>query len=89
MHGLPQANPTVLPNKREILWALAGYTLAACALGYPVFHGGFLVSPHSDQYIGAYAVREFGTAMIRTSRRRRRWERFRIPDSGFQIPERF
>jgi hypothetical protein len=48
------------------LWALAAYSLAACLLGYPVFHGGFLVSPHSDQYIGGYAVREFGTAMIRS-----------------------
>lgn len=48
------------------IWALAAYSLAACALGYPVFHGGFLVSPHSDQYIGGYAVREFGTAMIRS-----------------------
>ena len=48
------------------LWALAAYSLAACILGYPVFHGGFLVSPHSDQYIGGYAVREFGTAMIRS-----------------------
>ncbi len=48
------------------IWALAAYSLAACLLGYPVFHGGFLVSTHSDQYIGGYAVREFGTAMIRS-----------------------
>jgi Bacterial membrane protein YfhO len=48
------------------IWSLAAYSLAACLLGYPVFHGGFLVSPHSDQYIGGYAVREFGTAMIRS-----------------------
>ncbi len=48
------------------IWALAAYALAGCLLGYPVFHGGFLVSPHSDQYIGGYAVREFGTAMIRS-----------------------
>ena len=48
------------------IWALAAYSLAACLLGYPVLHGGFLVSPHSDQYIGGYAVREFGTAMIRS-----------------------
>jgi hypothetical protein len=47
------------------LWALMAYSLAGLFLGYPVFHGGFLVSPHSDQYIGGYAVREFGTAMIR------------------------
>ena len=48
------------------IWALAAYSIAACLLGYPVFHGGFLVSPHSDQYIGGYAVRAFGTAMIRS-----------------------
>jgi hypothetical protein len=52
--------------RRAAIWALAAYSLAACLLGYPVFHGGFLVSPHSDQYIGGYAVREFGTAMMRS-----------------------
>ena len=48
------------------LWALAAYTIAACVLAYPVFGGGFLVSTHSDQYIGGYAVREFGAAVMRS-----------------------
>jgi hypothetical protein len=38
----------------------------ACALGYPAFGGGFLAPPVSDQYLGGYAVREFGTAMLRS-----------------------
>ena len=48
------------------LWAVAVYAAVACVFGYPVFHGAFLLSGHSDQYLGGYAVREFGTAVMRT-----------------------
>ena len=57
--------PTLSIPAKASLCALAVYAVAACLLGYPVFHGGFLVSAHSDQYLGGYAVREFGTAAIR------------------------
>ena len=35
------------------------------SLAYPVFSGGFLVSPHSDQYIAGYAFREFAAQSLR------------------------
>ena len=45
-------------------WAALVYALATLSLGYPALAGGFLVSGVSDQYIGGYAVREFGHAML-------------------------
>ncbi len=47
------------------LWAAGVYLLALALLGWPGFLGKFLVSPISDQYIGGYAVREFGTSVLR------------------------
>ncbi len=41
-------------------WAALVYAACAVALWYPALGGEFLLSPESDQYIGGYAVREFG-----------------------------
>ncbi len=49
------------------LWAALVYAAATLVLGFPALLGRFLVSPISDQYIGGYAVREFGTSVLRTT----------------------
>ncbi len=46
-------------------WAALVYAVATVTLCYPAFGGGFLVSPYSDQFKGGYAVREFGTAVLK------------------------
>ena len=48
-------------------WAALVYAACALALGYPALGGRFLLTPVSDQYIGGYAVREFGAHFLRTT----------------------
>jgi hypothetical protein len=58
--------PATLPTPRFALgWAALVYALGTLALGYPALAGGFLVSPHSDQYIAGFAFREFGATVLR------------------------
>jgi len=45
-------------------WAALVYAAVTMLFAYPALSGGFLVSPVSDQYIGGYAVREFGGAVL-------------------------
>jgi Bacterial membrane protein YfhO len=54
-------------------WAAAVCALVTLVLAYPAFGGGFLVSTHSDQYLGAYAVRVFGTHTWLTTGRIPQW----------------
>jgi hypothetical protein len=42
------------------------YALAVLILGYPALGGGFLVNPHSDQYIAGYAFRDFAAQFLRS-----------------------
>jgi len=46
-------------------WACLVYAVATLLLAYPALAGGFLVTPHSDQYIAGYAFREFAAAALR------------------------
>ncbi|HVZ76658.1 MAG TPA: hypothetical protein VG818_01605, partial [Gemmatimonadaceae bacterium] len=62
----PLAAP-VLPAPRFAAgWAALVYALCTLALVYPVFVGGFLVSPISDQYIAGYAFRDFAAQSLRS-----------------------
>jgi hypothetical protein len=47
-------------------WAALVYAVAVLALAYPALAGGFLVNPHSDQYIAGYAFREYAAQYMRT-----------------------
>ncbi|HVE78989.1 MAG TPA: hypothetical protein VNA89_09020 [Gemmatimonadaceae bacterium] len=69
---MPHANPPVdhlsaaPPAPRFATgWMLLAYAVATLALGFPALGGGFLVAPHSDQYIAGYAFREFAAASLR------------------------
>ena len=46
-------------------WAIGIYALCTLALAYPALTGGFLVNPHSDQFIGGFPVREFAAASLK------------------------
>ncbi len=59
------APPLAAAPRFAALWAAGVYAVGTAWLGYPAFLGQFLVSPVSDQYIGGYAVREFGTTVLR------------------------
>ena len=41
------------------------YAVAVLSLGYPALAGGFLVNPHSDQYIGGLRVPRIRRACMR------------------------
>src|SRR5215469_14922437 len=47
------------------LWAALVYAACTIVFCYPAFGGGLLVTSHSDQFLGGYAVRQFGTAVLR------------------------
>ncbi|MEP6765522.1 MAG: hypothetical protein ABJB66_14500, partial [Gemmatimonadaceae bacterium] len=47
-------------------WMLVALAITTFSLAYPVFSGGFLVSPNSDQYIAGYAFREFAAQSLRS-----------------------
>ena len=59
---------------REALIATAVYAVITLVFAYPAFRGGFLVSQHSDQYIGGYAVRTFGAALWKSTGRLPQWD---------------
>ena len=41
------------------VWAALSYAVCTLLLAWPALGGGFLVNPHSDQYIGGWPVRDF------------------------------
>jgi hypothetical protein len=57
--------PGLAAPRHATLWAALVYAVAVATLAWPAFSGGFLVSPVSDQFKGGYAVREFGTAILK------------------------
>ena len=57
-------------------WAALTYALATLALCYPALGGGFLVNPHSDQYIAGYAFREFAAQALRAGQGIPQWNPF-------------
>jgi hypothetical protein len=60
----PPAPPPTAPRFAAV-WAALVYAGVTCAFCWPAFTGAFLAGPNSDQFIGGYMVREFGTAMLR------------------------
>jgi Bacterial membrane protein YfhO len=57
-----------------IWWALATYVACTLLLGYPALHGGFLVTPISDQYIGGFAVRNFAATSLKAGHGIPQWD---------------
>ena len=57
--------PNVPAPRYAAAWAALVYAVAVATLCWPAFAGGFLVSANSDQFIGGYAVRNFGTEILK------------------------
>ena len=53
------------PPRFAWLWAALTYLVCTMMLAWPALAGGFLVNPHSDQYIGGYPLRAFGAEVLR------------------------
>ncbi|MDB4907948.1 MAG: Protein of unknown function, rane YfhO [Gemmatimonadetes bacterium] len=47
-------------------WASLTYAICTLLLAWPALGGGFLVSPHSDQYIAGFPFREFAAQSLRS-----------------------
>ena len=47
-----------------LAWAMLICAIAAVTLAHPALSGGFLVNPHSDQYIAGYSFREYADATL-------------------------
>ena len=62
----PDAAPDQWAPRFALGWATLVYAVAVLSLGYPALGGGFLVNPHSDQYIAGYAFREFAAQYMRS-----------------------
>jgi hypothetical protein len=62
----PDAAPNQWAPRFALGWASLVYAVAVLALAYPALTGGFLVNPHSDQYIAGYAFRDFAAQYMRT-----------------------
>lgn len=64
---MPDTADSAAPGTPQhgLLWAMLACAIAALTLAHPALTGGFLVSPHSDQYIAGYAFREFAASMLR------------------------
>jgi hypothetical protein len=61
----PPRPPVVASGPRfGAAWAALVYAAATMVFAFPALSGGFLVSPTSDQYIGGYAVRNFGHEVL-------------------------
>lgn len=63
---MPERPETPAPAAPRYAFALAmlACALAALTLAYPALSGGFLVNPHSDQYIAGFAFRDFAAQSL-------------------------
>ena len=64
VHG-SDAAPRQWAPRFALGWASLVYAIAVMMLAYPALAGGFLVNPHSDQYIAGFAFREFAAQFMR------------------------
>jgi hypothetical protein len=55
------------------VWAALTYALCTLALAWPALSGGFLVNPHSDQYIGGFPVRDFAGQALKAGQGIPQW----------------
>jgi hypothetical protein len=67
------AAPT-LADPRHAAWLAAlTYAVATMLLAWPALGGGFLVNPHSDQYIGGFPVRDFAGQSLKAGQGIPQW----------------
>jgi hypothetical protein len=59
--------------RHAALWATFVYALCTLALAWPALLGGFLVNPHSDQYVGGFPVRDFAAQSLKAGQGIPQW----------------
>ena len=62
-----EAAPRQWAPRFALGWASLVYAIAVITLAYPALARGFLVNPHSDQYIAGFAFREFAAQFMRST----------------------
>src|SRR3982074_2547656 len=72
----PSAPPALPAPRFAALWASLVYGLATLALAWPALTGGFLVNPHSDQYIGGFPVRDFAGQALKAGQGIPQWNSY-------------
>ncbi len=72
---MDRSDPTLPDWSPRYSWAWAALTcvLATMLLAWPALSGGFLVNPHSDQYIAGYPFRNFAAEMLRAGKGFPQW----------------
>src|SRR5438093_7092303 len=63
----PRSDIAAVPRFAS-LWAALTYAVCTLALGFPALAGGFLVSPHSDQYLAGFGFREFAASQLKAGK---------------------
>ena len=59
------AHSSIEDPRHASAWAALVYAVCTLALAYPALSGGFLVNPHSDQFIGGFPVRDFAAQSLK------------------------
>jgi hypothetical protein len=67
-----RATPLAEPRHTG-LWAALTYAVCTLLLAWPALGGGFLVNPHSDQYIGGFPVRDFASQALKAGQGLPQW----------------
>src|SRR6476469_227354 len=70
----PDAAPDPWAPRFALGWVSLVYAIAVLSLGYPALSGGFLVNPHSDQYIAGYACRAYAANFLKSTGHFPLWE---------------
>ena len=58
------------------VWASLTYAVCTMLLAWPALGGGFLVNPHSDQYVGGWPVRDFAGQALKAGQGIPEWNPF-------------
>ncbi|MFL5607048.1 MAG: hypothetical protein ACJ8AD_11425, partial [Gemmatimonadaceae bacterium] len=70
-----RAAPLAEPRHAR-LWAALTYAVCTLLLAWPALPGRFLVSPHSDQYIGGFPVRDFAAQALKAGQGLPQWNSY-------------
>src|SRR4051812_50187143 len=73
----PASEPLAPADPRlAALWASLTYAVCTLLLAWPALGGGFLVNPHSDQYIGGWPVRDFAGQALKAGQGVPPWDTY-------------
>jgi hypothetical protein len=68
-----RAKDTAAEPSHPALLATLAFAVCTLILAYPALRGGFLVNPHSDQFIGGWPVRDFAGQSLKAGQGVPQW----------------